>query len=183
MNTTTSTSSNDVANQIEAAIAKVRRYESALSDAKAELRELRGQVTKTKNAPRECGCGCGNLTSGGTFVPGHDAKLRSRLLREIRDGESEESERAALAELRTYEKLAHGVSEYDLGKVRRERQEKEARKTQREQESANHKSEAQRLKDAAARLKEASRQETHEAGEQRLANKNRALAAAKSGKM
>ena len=28
---------------------------------------------------RECGCGCGGVTQGGTFLPGHDAKLRARI--------------------------------------------------------------------------------------------------------
>lgn len=27
----------------------------------------------------ECACGCGEITAGGTFRPGHDAKLRGRL--------------------------------------------------------------------------------------------------------
>jgi len=27
----------------------------------------------------ECACGCGQLTRGGTFLPGHDAKLRAKI--------------------------------------------------------------------------------------------------------
>jgi hypothetical protein len=27
----------------------------------------------------ECACGCGQQTKGGTFLPGHDAKLRARI--------------------------------------------------------------------------------------------------------
>ena len=40
--------------------------------------------------PRVCGCGCGDMTKGGKFRPGHDAKLLSAVLAETR---------AALAEL------------------------------------------------------------------------------------
>lgn len=32
-------------------------------------------------APKECACGCGELTKGGRFVPGHDARLYAWMLR------------------------------------------------------------------------------------------------------
>jgi hypothetical protein len=42
--------------------------------------------------PIQCGCGCGDLTSGAEFRQGHDAKLKSRLLKIARgklDGDIE----------------------------------------------------------------------------------------------
>jgi hypothetical protein len=39
---------------------------------------------KRTAAPRECACGCGGMTRGGTWLPGHDAKALSRMLAEIR---------------------------------------------------------------------------------------------------
>jgi len=37
---------------------------------------------------RVCECGeCGRTTGGGRFLPGHDAKLKSRLLRDYRSGD------------------------------------------------------------------------------------------------
>jgi hypothetical protein len=42
-----------------------------------------------------CECGCGVQTAGGRFVPGHDAKLKSRLFAAARNGEEQ-----AVAELK-----------------------------------------------------------------------------------
>jgi hypothetical protein len=39
---------------------------------------------KKAKEPVECWCGCGNLTSGGRFCPGHDARLKSALLKAYR---------------------------------------------------------------------------------------------------
>lgn len=36
--------------------------------------------TSRKAVPQECTCGCGEMTGGGRFRPGHDAKMKSRLL-------------------------------------------------------------------------------------------------------
>ena len=33
-----------------------------------------------KMRPKACGCGCGGITKGGEFLPGHDAKLYSAIL-------------------------------------------------------------------------------------------------------
>lgn len=46
---------------------------------------------------RQCLCGCGGLPKAGRFLPGHDAKLKSALLRWIRDGD--ESARDALCRM------------------------------------------------------------------------------------
>ncbi len=48
----------------------------ALADAHAEVRRL----TDAESARRSCVCGCGVATPRAFFVPGHDAKLVSRLL-------------------------------------------------------------------------------------------------------
>lgn len=44
-------------------------------------------MTKGNRSPRECDCGCGGMTKGGLFLPGHDAKLKSRLKRFARRGD------------------------------------------------------------------------------------------------
>lgn len=35
----------------------------------------------------DCECGCGGTTGGGRFLPGHDSKLKSRLISEALDGD------------------------------------------------------------------------------------------------
>jgi len=39
-----------------------------------------------KKHPQECGCGCQEMTKGGKFIPGHDAKLYRAILKHI-DGD------------------------------------------------------------------------------------------------
>jgi hypothetical protein len=34
-----------------------------------------------KKTPKECECGCGAMTAGGRFIPGHDSKLNAWCLR------------------------------------------------------------------------------------------------------
>jgi hypothetical protein len=36
-----------------------------------------------KIRPRECACGCGDMTRGGEFCPGHDAKLQSAIIEKV----------------------------------------------------------------------------------------------------
>lgn len=40
-----------------------------------------------KRAPMKCECGCGGMTKGGMFLPGHDARLKGRLRRAARRGD------------------------------------------------------------------------------------------------
>jgi hypothetical protein len=47
-------------------------------------------TTPKRGVPRPCECGCGGMTEGGRFRPGHDAKLASRLLAEARAKATEE---------------------------------------------------------------------------------------------
>lgn len=42
---------------------------------------------KHNTQPRLCACGCGGQPAGGEFLPGHDAKLRSKYLARIDEGE------------------------------------------------------------------------------------------------
>lgn len=36
-----------------------------------------------KKIPKPCGCGCGEMTKGGQFIPGHDAKLLSAIIQSV----------------------------------------------------------------------------------------------------
>ena len=102
--------------ELEQAKAEVERLERELSDAKARVRELR--PVKAKAEPKPCAC-CGELTGGGDFLPGHDAKLRSRLLKAVDAGDE-----SAVVELLARPTLLHGASETEL----RERLGSETRK-------------------------------------------------------
>jgi hypothetical protein len=35
---------------------------------------------RIQKGPRPCACGCGEMTKGGVFRPGHDARVAYRLL-------------------------------------------------------------------------------------------------------
>lgn len=48
-------------------------------EAKAERKEKRVAKAAHKG-PRECACGCGTMTKGGVFAPGHDSQLHSAFL-------------------------------------------------------------------------------------------------------
>jgi len=39
-----------------------------------------------KLTPKACGCGCGQMTKGGKFIPGHDARVYRAILQHI-DGD------------------------------------------------------------------------------------------------
>jgi hypothetical protein len=39
-----------------------------------------------KVVPKSCACGCGEMTKGGKFIPGHDAKVYRSILQHI-DGD------------------------------------------------------------------------------------------------
>lgn len=55
---------------------------------------------KRSRTPRECTCGCGEMTKGGKFRPGHDARLHSSLVATVSDIEARlETRQAALARL------------------------------------------------------------------------------------
>ena len=39
--------------------------------------ELALKFAASTKIPKECACGCGDMTKGGTWIPGHDAKAKS----------------------------------------------------------------------------------------------------------
>jgi hypothetical protein len=49
--------------------------------------------------PKECLCGCGQMTGGGRFRPGHDATLKSRLVKACADGRTRVKAAATLTEM------------------------------------------------------------------------------------
>jgi hypothetical protein len=50
-------------------------------------KELREATAAPRRPGRDCECACGGTTRGGRFLPGHDAKLKGRLLRQAADGD------------------------------------------------------------------------------------------------
>jgi hypothetical protein len=69
----------------------------------------RAKATGAKKAPSErpaavCTCGCGGTTGGGKFLPGHDARLKSELLRAFR-GEGLSAEQQQLVEQLDWERF------------------------------------------------------------------------------
>ncbi len=54
----------------------------------ARARELAAMTPSTKGGktPRKCACDpwCGGMTKGGTWMPGHDAKMLSKMVAAIR---------------------------------------------------------------------------------------------------
>lgn len=168
------------ADQIARAEANVRDAQSKLDEAKATLRSLRGAVAKTRTAPRACGCGCGAMTGGGTYVPGHDAKLRSRLLVRIREDAPAGDGALALAELQAAgPKLAHGTGTWEIGKNRAERERKEARAAQDKADRAKRDKEAADAKAAAIRMQEQSRKEQNAVADHIAITKDAAIAKAR----
>lgn len=74
-----------------------------------------GVKRKTAKQPADCLCECGGQTKGGRFLPGHDAKLKSKLLAALRDSDASTADRVtALSRL---EELGWGryVTEQDRG--------------------------------------------------------------------
>jgi hypothetical protein len=66
-------------------------YEGPITKGKA--RKTSGKAATTAGKEGICLCGCGRTTGGGRFVAGHDAKLKSELLRAFRgDGLSDEQQ-------------------------------------------------------------------------------------------
>lgn len=63
-----------------------------------ESQAVQEQITAARAATRQsrpgrsCECNCGGTTRGGRFLPGHDAKLKSLLLRAAAGGDTEAGE-------------------------------------------------------------------------------------------
>jgi hypothetical protein len=86
---------------------EITALEQALKGKKAELRALR-PAGKAKAEPKLCAC-CGELTRGGDFLAGHDARFRGQMLKAIDSGDE-----SAIAALLARPTLLHGATEADL---------------------------------------------------------------------
>lgn len=60
--------------------AKAAPKAKALPKPKAEKKAAAPKAEKKPNAPCRCGCGAIPTKQGSSFLPGHDARLRGRLL-------------------------------------------------------------------------------------------------------
>ena len=94
---------------IESIRAEITRLEEELRDRKAELRAAKASNGKAKAEPKACACGCGELTRGGDFLPGHDARYRGRMLKAIDAGDE-----SAIGALLARPTLLHGATEASL---------------------------------------------------------------------
>ena len=71
-----------------AAIIKVMELQEYI-DKKAAKATKVAKATTVRPEPKPCECGCGKLAKGGSkFLPGHDAKLRSRLRKAAERGDA-----------------------------------------------------------------------------------------------
>lgn len=63
-----------------------QRKEIAMAKAAAAQKAKEPAAPRTRKGkdPKECKCGCGGMTKGGIFLPGHDARYHSRLAAEAR---------------------------------------------------------------------------------------------------
>lgn len=59
--------------------------------------DLAPKAPKAEKPKPPCECGCGQLTGGGRFIPGHDAKLKSALIKAARAVNGETLEQSAVA--------------------------------------------------------------------------------------
>jgi len=50
-------------------------------------------IMRTKTKVPECECGCGGMTKGGRFLPGHDAKLKKELIAHALSGKKRAQKR------------------------------------------------------------------------------------------
>lgn len=50
---------------------------------------------KAAPTPKVCGCGCGGMTKGGTYIIGHDAKHKSALVKAVLSGTKAEAAKAS----------------------------------------------------------------------------------------
>lgn len=71
---------------------------------------IRNSGVKKKDVEKPvCVCGCGDRTKGGQFIPGHDAKLKGRILRLARGGNAKEAKKIAAS--RNWALLTSGGSD------------------------------------------------------------------------
>jgi hypothetical protein len=98
----------------------------AIGKDEAATKQAEPQAQTAPNAGHTCLCGCGSPTKG-RFVPGHDARLKSRLINTVLDPKSHvEDRKDAEAELGTL-----GWADF-LTKSRKAREAKSAAKAAKE---------------------------------------------------
>ncbi len=70
----------------ESGDSQVKKQPAQESEAIIAMRKRAEQLAKTptRKTPKECLCGCGEMTLGGRFKIGHNGKLLSRMLKEAR---------------------------------------------------------------------------------------------------
>lgn len=77
--------------QIQAAVIACGIDDQIGHDVAADLNPDRNKKPRKPRAPRSiegiCVCGCAGKTRGGRFLPGHDAKLKSTLKKQIKNGD------------------------------------------------------------------------------------------------
>jgi hypothetical protein len=60
------------------------------------------KVAKLAGVGPTCGCGCGGVTGGGTYLPGHDAKHKSLLVKAVLAGGADAAEAEATLEAKNW---------------------------------------------------------------------------------
>jgi|SRR5215213_395321 len=82
--------------------------------------EATERAPRKSRAPRPCLCSCGGTTKGGAFLPGHDARLRSELVAQIKKGDVLLRSDRSTAEQRAFA-VRHGlISEETLPEEERD---------------------------------------------------------------
>ncbi len=69
-----------------------------MADAKA-AKKAKLTLVKVEKGPRLCACGCGGMTKGGAFLPGHDSQLLSAFINVARGNAKIEGAPAEVKEL------------------------------------------------------------------------------------
>lgn len=68
-----------------AILAEIAREEQTMATKTKAQKPSASSKGRKAVEPRDCECECGQQTKGGRFLPGHDAKLKSRLQSEYRE--------------------------------------------------------------------------------------------------
>ncbi len=85
---------------------------------KKDAPQVRADTELDKTGIPRCECGCGGATRGGRFQPGHDARLKSQILRAIRNADAPAAERVAAMDRMHLLGWAKFVREADIAAVR-----------------------------------------------------------------
>lgn len=71
-----------------------------------QMAEKKSNKTGSKaGGPSLCLCGCGDMTGGGRFLPGHDAKLKGSLIRAVREARKDGNGKAEQTAVSRLEEL------------------------------------------------------------------------------